>query len=97
MLKIGLGRASRSHQIDHLSPKLRSSTNASITRTWFSSDTKSSRYSGSKTPCRRSSPSTKRFIKNPDSIRQDSNSTDVFTQPQSTADLRGRKTRVYYG
>jgi hypothetical protein len=32
-------------------------------------------------PCVRSSPSTKRFIKNPDSIHQDSNPTNVFTQP----------------
>ena len=36
--------------------------------------------SGSKTPCVRSSPSTKRFIKNPDSIHQDSNPTTVFTR-----------------
>jgi Ser/Thr protein kinase RdoA (MazF antagonist) len=35
----------------------------------------------SKTPWLRSSPSTKRFIKNPDSIHQDSNPTNVFTQP----------------
>jgi hypothetical protein len=33
-----------------------------------------------KTPCVRSSPSTKRFIKNPDSIHQDSNPTNVFTR-----------------
>jgi hypothetical protein len=34
-------------------------------------------------PCNRSSPSTKRFIKNPDSIHQDSNPTNVFTKPAS--------------
>ena len=32
-----------------------------------------------------SSPSTKRFIKNPDSIHQDSNPTNVFTQPAPKA------------
>src|SRR5271154_1079119 len=67
-----------------------------MTRTWFSSATKSSRYSGSKTPCRRSSPSTKRFIKNPDSMRQDSNSTDVFTQPGPTGDVRHDVATVGY-
>ena len=38
-------------------------------------------------PCNRSSPSTKRFIKNPDLIHQDSNPTNVFTQPGPLADL----------
>src|SRR3984957_7646634 len=70
-----------------------------MTRTWFSSATKSSRYSGSKTPCRRSPPSTKRFIKNPDSMRPDSNSTDVFTQPASIRDApqiaKMRKKRTF--
>src|SRR5271155_3764132 len=42
----------------------------------------------SKTPCRLSSPSTKRFIKNPDSIRQDSTSANVFTQPRPFAGIR---------
>ena len=39
------------------------------------------------TPCVRSSPSTKRFIKNPDSLHQDSNPTNVFSQPAPGAEL----------
>jgi hypothetical protein len=45
---------------------------------------------GKQTPCVRSSPSTKRFIKNPDSIHQDSNPANVFTQPGPEGDLQDR-------
>ena len=71
-------------------PRSNSSTNTPITRTGFSSDTYSSRNSGSRTPCRRSSPSNETLhLKPRKQLLRDSNSAVVFTQPRPEADIEG--------
>src|SRR4030088_1719062 len=68
-------------------------TKTSITRTGLSSQIQSSRHSGKTVLCPRSIPSTKRFIRSPPQIAQESYRQNhierrVFTQPGSEAEIK---------